>query len=102
MAVVVVHAGDAKGDDGNSSAFTPNQILGGDFRPWIIPLWIERPVLVDALAGFAGCMNEHRAGKDELLDVECLERAEQATGPTNRDLVVQRTWISGEVVVRRQ
>ena len=31
MAVVFVHAGHTKRDDGNSSVFSPNQILGGDF-----------------------------------------------------------------------
>src|SRR6266852_1967246 len=101
MAVVVVDAGDTKADSVNRAAFSPNQLLGGDFRARVIPLGLERPVFVDTLARLAERMDEHRAGKDKLLHGERLERAEQATSPSNGDLVVQRARLAGEIVVGR-
>lgn len=41
-------------------------------RQWVGPSRVNRPILIDAMSGLDRCVDEHRAGEDELLNLELL------------------------------
>src|ERR1700730_15823782 len=44
-------------------------------------------------------MHEHCARKDELLDLEPLKVLQQSLGASHGDLLVQGTWLAGEIII---
>src|SRR3989442_13294246 len=100
MALVIVHAGNAKHDGRSVTPLGVDQPFSVDFGLRIRPSRIQRPVLVDALARFAWCVYEHRAGEHELLDVKTPQASQQTFGPSDRDLFILRTRLTREIVVR--
>ena len=52
--------------------------------------------------GLTGRMHEHGARIDELLDVEVLQRAQQALRTLDVDGLVERVVLSGKVEDRRR
>ncbi len=64
------------------------------FRQWIGPSRINRRILVDAPSGLDRCVDEHRAGEDELLDLEFLKMLQEPLRAVHGDLFIE--W---EIVV---
>jgi hypothetical protein len=98
---IVVDAGDAQQHGRNVAALVTNELLGPDLRCRIRPGRLDRPILVDELAGLGRPVHEHRAREDELLDLKVLRAKlpEQPAGPLDGDLLVLRARLAEEIVV---
>jgi hypothetical protein len=70
--------------------------------PWIGGRAISgssSPSLVDRYPRLAGAVHQHRAGMDELLDLEALQGVQQAAGAVDVHRFVAGIGVAGEVVV---
>jgi hypothetical protein len=70
VAQIVVDAGEPSDRDGNVAVLLTDKRLGLDLRQWIWPARVEWRIFADSLARVRGRVHEHRARKNELLDLE--------------------------------
>ncbi len=102
VAVVVIHARDSQNRHRNVSPLGLNYLLRHDLRFGIVLLELQRPVLINSLAGQGRSVDEHCAGEDKQPHFERLKRPQQPFGPANSDLFVLRAGLAREIVVRGQ
>ena len=96
---LVVQAGEVQQHDRNVTMLPADDLLSRSLRSWIGPFRLDRLAFVDPFAGSAGAMNQHRAGIDELADVEQLQGAQQAPRAFDVHGLVQGIVFAGEVEV---
>ena len=73
------------------AALAADQSFGFRLRFWVGPRRIERRILVDPHSLFgARRVDQQRAGEDELLGFQCLERGKQPARSLHRDRVIFR------------
>jgi hypothetical protein len=96
---VVVQPGEVQQGDGDPAVFLSDHRLRLGLRSRIGPFRLERLALVDALARPTRTVNQHRAGIDELFDLEVLQRVQQAARALNVHRPIQRIVLTGEVEV---
>jgi hypothetical protein len=102
FAIIGIDACNAQHQHRDMAAFRMQDALGIQLRLRVGPGRVQRRVFGDRIAGLGRRMDQHRAGIDELLDLERLQRAQQALRALDVDLVVQRVGVAGEIVERRQ
>ena len=99
MAKIVVYPCWTRQDNRHIATLLADEALGQDFRFPIRQLGVERPVFVDGLTVLAWRVHEHGADKYELLELEFLEAAQQASGSFHCDGLVLGIWLTGEIEI---
>ena len=79
-----------------------NNIFSAFFGFRISPSRTKRRCLVNALPWLARFMDQHRAGIDEPLHLEILERFQNPFCAFDIDLVIKRTGFPGPVKISNQ
>ena len=98
--VVVVNSCGAEEDDGDVPVALMQQCLGVDLGLRIRPGRTDWRLLADALLRSGGrLMDQHRAGEDELLDLERLQPVNQPAGALHGDLVVERIGVTRDIII---
>jgi hypothetical protein len=69
-AILVIDAGEAQDHGGDFPALPLHDLFGLGLGIGIRPFWLDRPILVDRLAALARGVDQQRARKDKLLDLE--------------------------------
>ena len=99
MAFIVVYARRPHEDRMDVATLLADQLLGADFRFAVGQIRVQRRSLVDQPAAPDGGMDQHRADKHELVDIEILQRFEQSAGSHDRNLVIFGIWFAGKIEI---
>ncbi len=100
LAIVGVHAGDAKDQCRNIAAFLMNDSLRINLRLRIGPGRLQWRVLIDYLPRRRWRMDQHRARINELLDLERTQRTQQTARALDIHAVIQRIGFTRKIVER--
>ena len=99
MAHVIVDAGRTDHDSGDGLPLFPDQRLGANLRFPIGQLRVERPVRVNRFSLPPGRMHQHRAGENELFDLEFLKPSQQPFRAADGHLLVFRVRFACEIEI---
>ncbi len=76
--------------------------LGFYLRARIGPAWLKRSLLVDMAVRPGRLLDQHRAHEHELPDAKTLQASQQAPRALNRQLLVKRIVLAGEIIIACQ
>lgn len=60
---------------------------------------VQAATFIDALTWLARRVNQHRAGKGELLDLKCLEALQQPRSSLHRNVVIFWARLPGKIII---
>jgi hypothetical protein len=96
---LAVNPGDAQQHTGNGAVLVRDDAFRFQLGLGIHPARFGGRGFVDRHPGFGGRMDQHGGRVDELFDLECLQLAQEAAGPLDIDLLVQRVGLAAEIEV---
>src|SRR5690606_31055228 len=96
---LVIHAGRTEQDDRYLAVTVLQQLFGVYLRLRIGRFRRDRPLLIDRRARIGRCVDQHRAGENELFRTVRPKHFQQAPRPLDRYLLIFRVRVTAEVVV---